>query len=63
LLLQLLGVANLAAEKSVDANDIAHSFVLSYVYEIPVGKGRKVGSGMTLVAAFSVATCSRQRMA
>jgi hypothetical protein len=39
-------VYNLAAEKSVDANDITHSFVLSYVYEIPVGKGRKIGGGM-----------------
>jgi hypothetical protein len=39
-------VYNLAAEKSVDANDITNSFVLSYVYEIPVGKGRKFGSGM-----------------
>ncbi len=39
-------VYNLAAEKSVDATDIPHSFVLSYVYEIPVGKGRKFGSGM-----------------
>jgi hypothetical protein len=37
---------NLAAEKSVDATDTPHSFVLSYVYELPVGKGRKLGSGM-----------------
>ena len=39
-------VYNLAAEKSVDSTDITHSFVLSYVYELPVGKGRKFGSGM-----------------
>ena len=39
-------VYNLAAEKSVDATDITHSLVLSYVYELPVGKGRKYGSGM-----------------
>ena len=38
-------VYNLAAEKSVDATDITHSFVLSYVYELPVGKGRKYGAG------------------
>ena len=38
-------VYNLAAEKSVDANDVTHSFVLSYVYELPVGKGRKYGCG------------------
>jgi Carboxypeptidase regulatory-like domain/TonB dependent receptor len=39
-------VYNLAAEKSVDGTDIPHSFVLSYVYELPVGKGRKFGAGM-----------------
>lgn len=42
-------VYNLAAEKSVDPNDIAHSFVLSYVYELPVGKGKKIGAGMNSV--------------
>jgi hypothetical protein len=39
-------VYNLAAEKSVDATDTPHSFVLSYVYELPVGRGRKFASGM-----------------
>ncbi|HWH58189.1 MAG TPA: TonB-dependent receptor [Terriglobales bacterium] len=43
-------VYNLAAEKSVDATDTPHSFVLSYVYELPVGKGRKYGSGMNGIA-------------
>jgi hypothetical protein len=38
-------VYNLAAEKSVDATDTPHSFVLSYVYELPVGRGKKFGSG------------------
>jgi hypothetical protein len=38
---------NLAAEKSVDGNDIPHSFVLSYIYEIPVGKGKPVGSNLS----------------
>jgi hypothetical protein len=42
-------VYNLAAEKSVDANDVTHGFVLSYVYELPVGKGRKFASGMNSV--------------
>jgi hypothetical protein len=42
-------VYNLAAEKSVDATDIPHSLVLSYVYELPVGKGKKYGSGMNSV--------------
>ena len=39
-------VYNLAAEKSVDATDTPHSFVLSYVYELPVGRGRKFASGI-----------------
>jgi TPR repeat protein len=30
----------------VDSTDITHSFVVSYVYELPVGKGRKFGGGM-----------------
>jgi hypothetical protein len=42
-------VYNLAAEKSVDANDVTQSLVLSYVYELPVGKGKKYGSGMNSV--------------
>jgi carboxypeptidase family protein len=41
---------NLAAEKSVDATDTPHSFVLSYVYELPVGKGKKFASSMNSVA-------------
>ena len=40
-------VYNLAAEKSVDATDTPHSFVLNYVYELPVGKGKKYGAGMS----------------
>ena len=43
-------VYNLAAEKSVDATDTPHSFVLSYIYELPVGKGKKFASGMNGVA-------------
>jgi Carboxypeptidase regulatory-like domain len=39
-------VYNLAADKSVDSTDTPNSFVLSYVYEIPVGKGKQFGSGM-----------------
>ena len=34
---------NLAEEKSVDKGDITHSVVISYVYELPVGKGKKLG--------------------
>lgn len=40
-------VYNLAAEKSVDSTDTPNSFVLSYVYELPVGTGKKFGSGMS----------------
>jgi hypothetical protein len=37
---------NLAAEKSVDGSDIPHSLVASYVYQLPIGRGKTVGSGM-----------------
>jgi hypothetical protein len=39
-------IYNLAAEKSLDAGDIPKSFVLSYVYELPAGRGRRFGSDM-----------------
>ncbi len=38
---------NLAAEKSVDANDIPHSLVVSYIYELPVGHGKKLASSVS----------------
>ena len=37
---------NLAAERSVDADDIPHSLVISYIYELPVGTGKKFDSHM-----------------
>jgi len=37
---------NLAAEKSVDGSDIPQSLVASYVYQLPVGRGKTFGSGM-----------------
>jgi hypothetical protein len=40
---------NLAVEKSVDAADIPHSLVVSYIYELPVGKGKAVGSNFNAV--------------
>lgn len=43
-------VYNLAADRSVDPTDTPNSLVLSYVYELPVGKGKKFGSGMNGVA-------------
>ena len=39
-------VYDLGLDKSVDATDTPNSLVLSYVYEIPVGRGRQFGSGM-----------------
>jgi len=38
---------NLAAEKSLDGTDVPRSVVISYVYELPVGKGRKFGSQLS----------------
>jgi hypothetical protein len=43
-------VYNLAAEKSVDPTDTPNSFVLSYVYELPVGRGKTFGGSMNAVA-------------
>ena len=41
---------NLAADKSVDAGDIPHALVASYIYELPIGRGKSIGSGMGRVA-------------
>ena len=40
---------NLAAEKSVDGSDTPHSLVANYIYQLPVGRGRAVGSHMNRV--------------
>jgi hypothetical protein len=37
---------DVAIERSLSAHDIPHSFVNSVVYEMPVGRGKKFGSGM-----------------
>ena len=37
---------NLAADKSVDAGDIPQALVASYIYQLPVGRGKPLGSGM-----------------
>lgn len=37
---------NLAADKSVDAGDIPQALVASYIYQLPVGRGKQFGSGM-----------------
>ena len=36
---------NLAAEKSVDGNDVPQSLVVNYIYDLPVGRGKKLGGG------------------
>ncbi|MGA8107792.1 MAG: carboxypeptidase-like regulatory domain-containing protein [Acidobacteriaceae bacterium] len=41
---------NLAADKSVDAGDIPQALVASYIYQLPVGRGKAVGSGLGRVA-------------
>jgi len=38
---------NLAAEKSVDSDDIPQSLVVSYIYELPFGRGKKLGSAVS----------------
>jgi hypothetical protein len=40
---------NLAAEKSVDAGDVPQSLVASYTYQLPVGRGKALGSGMNRI--------------
>jgi hypothetical protein len=41
---------DLKADKSVDGTDIPQSLALNYVYELPVGKGKKFGGGMNGIA-------------
>jgi len=41
---------NIAGEKSVDAGDIPQALVASYTYQLPVGRGKTVGSGMNRLA-------------
>lgn len=36
---------DLAAEKSVDASNTPQSLVATYIYQLPIGKGRAIGSG------------------
>ncbi len=42
-------VYNLSREWSVSAHDVPNSFALTYVYELPVGRGKKFGSQMNRV--------------
>ena len=40
---------DLKGDWSVDGNDIPHSLVLNYVYDLPVGRGKKFGGNMNRV--------------
>ena len=40
---------NVQAEKAVSNQDIPHSVVLTYIYELPFGEGRRFGSGSGVV--------------
>jgi hypothetical protein len=37
---------NLSAEKSLDGDDIPQSLVVNYIYQLPVGRGKRFGSNM-----------------
>ncbi len=44
---QVRNFSNLSAEKSLDANDIPKSLVLSFVYELPFGRGKQFGKALS----------------
>lgn len=46
---QFRDIYNLSLEKSVSAHDVPNSFALNYVYQLPVGKGRKFASHLNPV--------------
>jgi len=41
---------NIAMNKAVDASDVPNSLVVSYIYQLPVGRGQKFGSTMPKAA-------------
>ncbi len=41
---------DLAIERSISGHDVPRSFVNAFVYQLPVGKGKRFGSGMNAVA-------------
>jgi hypothetical protein len=41
---------DLKADWSVDGDDIPQSLVLNYVYDLPVGRGKRIGGGMNAIA-------------
>ena len=40
---------DLKADRTVDSTDVPQSLVLNYVYELPVGRGKKYGGGMNTI--------------
>ena len=40
---------NMAAEKSVDAGDVPQALVASYVYQLPIGRGKPFGSDLNRI--------------
>jgi hypothetical protein len=40
-------IRNLQAEKGLAPQDVRHRFVMSYVYELPFGRGKRFGSAMS----------------
>lgn len=45
---------NLHSEYSLSGNDIPRSLVLSYIYQLPVGRGKKFGGSMNRIADAAV---------
>ncbi|MDZ7639619.1 MAG: TonB-dependent receptor [Bryobacterales bacterium] len=43
-------IRNLGMERALDNQDVPHRFVLSGVYELPFGRGRRMGASMPAVA-------------
>jgi hypothetical protein len=41
---------DLKADRTVDSTDIPQSLVLNYVYELPIGRGKKIGGSVNNVA-------------
>ena len=40
---------DLKADRTVDATDVPQSLVLNYVYELPFGRGKKIGGNMNVI--------------
>jgi len=47
---QVRSYYDLSAEKSLSASDTPQSLVLNYIYELPVGRGKRFGSNMNRAA-------------